>query len=192
MAKLILLFTLVPLIELYLLLYLGRVLGFWTTVAIVLTTGLAGAALAKSQGARVLASWQEALAGGSMPAEGVLGGVLVLVGGVLLVTPGVFTDLVGLSLLVPVTRAFWATRVRAWLERRVAAGDLQGMSMGSMSVSGFDPRAPRGKGAPRREPGRGGVIDVEGYEVPPARDTNAARPALSDDVPSDEDSSDPR
>jgi UPF0716 protein FxsA len=171
-AKLILLFTLVPLIELYLLLYLGRVLGFWTTVGIVLTTGFAGAALARSQGARVLADWQGALAGGTMPAEGVLGGVLVLVGGVLLVTPGVFTDVVGLSLLLPVTRAFWAKHVRAWLERRVANGDVQVMSVGSVSVSGFDPRAPRAPrvpgrgGAPRREPGPGGVIDVEGYEVP--------------------------
>ncbi|MCB9627613.1 MAG: FxsA family protein [Sandaracinaceae bacterium] len=188
MAKFVLLFTLVPLIELYLLLYLGRVLGFWTTVGIVLATGLLGAALAKSQGRRVIASWQEALAGGSMPAEGVLGGVLVLIGGVLLVTPGVFTDLVGLSLLVPVTRAFWAKHLRAWLEKRVQSGDVQVMSMSSFSMSGFDATSPRAQRGDRR--GAGAVIDVEGYEVPveptPAATAGSllvqAEPGPEDDV----------
>lgn len=70
MGKLLLLFTVVPLIELYLLLYLGRVLGFWSTVAIVFVTGVAGATLAKRQGARVLANWRESLASGTMPEEG--------------------------------------------------------------------------------------------------------------------------
>ena len=199
MGKLLLLFTVVPLVELYLLLYLGRVLGFWSTVAIVFVTGVAGATLAKRQGARVLANWRESLASGTMPEEGVLGGVLVLVGGVLLVTPGVFTDLVGLSLLVPVTRALWARAVRAWLERRIQQGDVTVMTMGSMSGFGVDPRAagprrPRERGSsgytgrPGRNPGPGPsvVIDVEGYEVPSDRD-GSGEPRLhttDDDQPS--------
>ncbi len=83
-GKLLLLFTVVPLVELYLLLVIGSSIGFWPTVAIVLTTGLLGAWLAKSEGLRVYRKWQASLAQGRLPEEGVLGGLLVLVGGVLL------------------------------------------------------------------------------------------------------------
>ena len=122
---LLLAFTVVPFIELYLLLAIGREVGFWPTVGGVLLTGLIGAWLAKKEGVRVLRRWQESLAQGRMPEEGLVGGVLVLVGGVLLVSPGVLTDVVGLFLLFPPTRKLVAAVVRRRPERRMAAGTLR-------------------------------------------------------------------
>lgn len=118
-------FTVVPFVELYLLLFIGREIGFWPTMASVLVTGLVGAMLARKEGLRVLRRWQESLAQGRMPEEGLLGGVLVLVGGVLLVAPGVLTDVTGLLLLFPPTRKVVAALVRRRLERRMAAGTLR-------------------------------------------------------------------
>ena len=149
---LLLLFTVVPLVELYLLLALGRLLGFWETVGIVLVTGALGAWLAKSEGLRVVRRWQGALARGVMPEEGVLGGLLVLVGGVLLVTPGVLTDVVGLSLLLPLTRKPIAAMLRRAAERRIADGTIQVVSFNTQDARG-------------RRADDGTFIDVEGHEV---------------------------
>lgn len=122
MGKLLLLFTIVPIVETYLLFLLGTTMGFWPTVGLVLLTGVLGAALAKHEGLKVWRSWSESLAAGKMPSEGILGGVLVLIGGVLLVTPGVLTDITGMLLLIPPSRRFIAKHVRARLEKRFAEG----------------------------------------------------------------------
>jgi UPF0716 protein FxsA len=143
---LLLAFTVVPFIELYLLLAIGREVGFWPTVGGVLFTGVVGAWLAKKEGLRVLRRWQESLAQGHMPEEGLVGGVLVLVGGVLLVSPGVLTDVVGLFLLFPPTRRVIAALVRRRLERRMAAGTLRVTTFQSGPFSGgnpFEPQAPQ-------------------------------------------------
>lgn len=160
---LLLLFTIVPLAELYLLLLLGRLMGFWSTVVLVLVTGVLGAALAKSEGLRVLRQWQAALTEGRMPEEGVLGGLLVLVGGVLLITPGVLTDVTGLLLLFPPTRRLVAAFVMKRLERRIREGSVR-----VVTFSTFDRQGPF---APRDVPVTGAVIDVDGEEV-------VERPAL--------------
>ncbi len=118
-------FTLIPLIELYLLLAMGRQFGFWPTVGSVLLTGVLGTVLARREGMRVLREWQGSLSQGRVPEEGILGGVLVLVGGVLLVAPGVLTDVTGLLLLFPPTRKWVAAGVRRVLERRVASGRVR-------------------------------------------------------------------
>jgi UPF0716 protein FxsA len=91
--------------------------------------------------------WSEALAGGQMPEEGVLGGVLVLLGSALLIVPGVLSDVLGLSLLIPGTRALWARGVRTWLERRVARGDVEVVTMGTVSMGGPGMRARAGRPA---------------------------------------------
>ncbi len=101
---LFLLFTLMPLLELWLLFKLSGLFGFWTTVAVVLLTGMAGAALAKWQGFLTMFRIQTDLRAGKMPAKAMGDGVLILVAGVLLITPGVITDIVGLSLLLPPVR----------------------------------------------------------------------------------------
>lgn len=118
-------FTVIPLVELYLLLAMGQHLGFWPTLGSVVLTGLLGTVLARREGVRVLREWQRSLSQGRVPEEGILGGVLVLVGGVLLVAPGVLTDVTGLLLLFPPTRRLVAAVVRRGLERRVASGRLR-------------------------------------------------------------------
>lgn len=154
---LLLLFTVVPLVELYLLLFIGDLLGFWPTVAIVLVTGAVGAWLAKREGLRVLRKWQAAIAEHRMPEEGVLGGLLVLVGGVLLVAPGVLTDLAGLLLLIPPTRRFIAKIVRRRVEKGMETGSIHVVSYGGASVM-------RGSiGRDRSD--RPDVIDVEGEVI---------------------------
>ncbi|MEO0323813.1 MAG: FxsA family protein [Myxococcota bacterium] len=160
---LFLLFTVVPFVELTLLLRLSEVLGFAETLLLVIATGAVGAALARLEGTRVLGEWREALAKGETPAEGVVGGLLVLVGGVLLVTPGVLTDGVGLALMLPPVRRV----VGRFVQARVAAG----VASGSLHVEtnfGFP--------SPRRD----GVVDVQGEEMPlkaEAPEDEAALPA---------------
>jgi UPF0716 protein FxsA len=118
LAKLAVLFTVVPLVELYLLMTLGGVLGPGPTIAIVAITGIAGASLARREGTRVWREWQKAVAQGQMPKEGLTSSLLVLIGGVLLVTPGVLTDVTGLALLIPPTRRAIAGWLRNYVQRR--------------------------------------------------------------------------
>lgn len=164
---LLLLFTVVPLVELWLLLLVGRHIGFWPTVGIVLATGLVGATLAKREGLRVMRDWQRATSEGQLPEDGVLGGALVLVGGVLLVTPGVLTDVVGLALLVPWTRRLLVRRVRARLERSIAQGRVHVSGVGGAQVFTWV----GGAAAPRRD-----VIDVEGRDITDESDPRLPEP----------------
>jgi UPF0716 protein FxsA len=123
MGRLFLLFTVVPAIELYLLLVLGDWLGAAQTVGLLLLSGVAGAWLVRSQGAAVLAELSESLRGGGSPAPKLVEGALVLAGGLLLVTPGVFTDLVAvLILLPPIRRALAPTVLRALVDWGAARG----------------------------------------------------------------------
>lgn len=124
MGRLFLLFTLLPLLDLWVLLAIGRALGFWPTVALVIATGAVGAWLAKREGRRVLRGWQRALEQGRVPDEGILSAALVLAGGVLLVSPGVITDAMGLALLFPPTRRLAGAGLRRWLERKVRSGQV--------------------------------------------------------------------
>jgi UPF0716 protein FxsA len=130
LGKLFLLFTLVPVLELYLLITVGGVIGPIATIGIVVATGLLGAALAKHEGVRVLRAWQESIAKGEIPEEGVASSLLVLVGGILLVTPGVLTDALGLAMLVPFTR-----RAMARIVARRAARQIEITTMGSIGSS---------------------------------------------------------
>lgn len=160
MPLLLLAFTLLPFAELYLLIRIGRVFGPLPTLVLVLLTGVAGAALAKRQGRKVLRAWREALAAGQVPEEGVIGGILVLVGGLLLITPGVLTDVVGLLCLLPATRRMIAASLTRYLGRQVAA------SQARVTVGGFDPRAAASAQRPQPKPfRRDEVIDTEGEEV---------------------------
>jgi UPF0716 protein FxsA len=125
MRWVLLLFVVVPLVELYLLLWLSSVIGFWQTVGLTLVTGIVGGTLAKREGMRVWRAWRAALEELRPPPEGVVEGVLVLVGGALLITPGVLTDVAGLALLVPLTRRRIAAVVRRAVDRRIARGQIR-------------------------------------------------------------------
>jgi len=121
---LLLLFTLIPIVELSLLLRLGAAFGIGPTLVLVIGTGLAGAHLTRREGARSWRAVQEQLAAGKLPTEELLGGLFVLIAGILLVTPGVLTDVAGLLLLVRPTRRALIGRVRAWLGSRVQVQSL--------------------------------------------------------------------
>jgi len=129
-----LLFTVVPAIEIGLFVTVGAEIGIGNTLAIVLLTGFAGAALAKQQGIRVLTDLQGSLGRGELPTDGLLQGAFVLVGGVLLLTPGFLTDVFGFSCLLPPTRAAMAAGLKAWAAKAIEAGAAQG---GGASVGGF-------------------------------------------------------
>lgn len=116
---LFLLFTLMPLLELWLLFQLSGVFGFWTTIAVVLLTGFVGAWLAKMQGFLTMFRIRSELASGKLPAEALGDGVMLLIAGVLLITPGVITDVVGLSLLLPPVRIAIRKLLKLWFAKHV-------------------------------------------------------------------------
>lgn len=134
LGRLFLLFTLVPLVEIYLLVQLGGLWGVWPTLGMVMVTGLLGASLARREGRRALARYQEALAKGQLPEEGIVSGLLILVGGVLLIAPGVLTDVTGLALMIPPIRRAVAKQVKARVQKRITDGSIQVMHIGA---SGF-------------------------------------------------------
>jgi UPF0716 protein FxsA len=150
LGRLALLFVLVPLVELFILVQIGEVVGLLPTLALVLLTGAAGAALARREGLRVLWSFQAELAQGRIPQQQILDGLSVLVGGAFLITPGVLTDLAGLALLFRPTRRLVQRRVRRALERRIREGSVDFVFMGPRPgpAAGAPPR-----GGPRRSDG---------------------------------------
>jgi UPF0716 protein FxsA len=143
----------VPLVELYLLLTLGKLFGLGPTIALIVVTGVLGSAAARFEGLRVWHQWMVALREFRSPAQSVLEGVLVLVGGVLLVTPGVLTDVAGLLLLFPPTRRLVARPLRRSIEARIAQGTIR-------VVGGSFRRG--GSGGTR---GADGVVDTTGESV---------------------------
>jgi UPF0716 protein FxsA len=124
-ARLALLFVIVPLVELVLLLRLGAALGFLPTLGLVILTGVAGAALARREGWRAFQRFSSSLARGEVPTDAMLDGLAVMLGGTLLVTPGVLTDLVGLGLLLPPARRIFKRRVVAAVKNGIALGTIQ-------------------------------------------------------------------
>jgi len=123
--RLLLLFTILPVIELYLLVELGKATTTETVIILVVLTGAAGATLARSQGLGVLRRIQFEMNEGRLPAGGLLDGLLILVGGAFLITPGILTDLVGFFMLIPLTRDLFKVSVRNWLHRKLESGQMQ-------------------------------------------------------------------
>ena len=122
LLRLFLLFTLVPIAELALLIRIGGAIGLPYTLALVVATGAAGAWLARREGLRSWLAVQEELATGKVPGEELGHGVLILIAGIVLLTPGVITDVMGIALLMrPVRRAI-IRRFRASFERQLAEG----------------------------------------------------------------------
>ena len=172
-ARLFLLFSVVPFIELFLLLSVGREIGVLPTVGMIILTALIGAALAKREGFRVFTEWQRAIAEMRVPEEGITSGLLVLVGGALLIAPGVLTDIVGILLMIaPIRRvvARWIeARVKKHLETAAANGQRPGVFR--VQTAGFDFRAASfGAGQPRvrvvqPRPIRTRVIEGDGVVI---------------------------
>ncbi len=111
MHSIVYLFVLVPLVELWLLVLLADWVGLTGTIVIALGTGVVGGVLARSEGLKVWRAWRSALQEMRAPEAGLAEGLLILVGGVLLITPGVLTDLSGALCVIPPSRR--------WLGRRL-------------------------------------------------------------------------
>ena len=117
--KLFLLFTIVPVAELALLIKVGQYLGVVDTILIVLVTAMIGSVLVKLEGLSVLLAIRERMAEGRIPGNELLEGVMILVAGALLLTPGLLTDAVGALLVIPPTRRVIREIIRKYLKKKM-------------------------------------------------------------------------
>jgi UPF0716 protein FxsA len=154
MALLVIFFIVVPIAELYVIVQVGQAIGIWPTLALLLADALLGSMLLKHQGRGAWRRFNEALAQRRFPGKEVADGVLVVIGGTLLLTPGFLTDIAGLFLLIPPTRA---------IARRV----LRRFTIGRFTVVGMPGGAgPFGPGD-ATGPSRRYDYDATAEEVPP-------------------------
>ncbi len=124
MGRLLLLFIAIPVVELFLLIEIGRRVGTLTTVGIIIATGVVGASLARQQGMNTLARLRADLAAGRLPADPIVDGVLILVAAAVLITPGLLTDLAGFLCLVPAFRRLVKRSLKRAFERAVREGTV--------------------------------------------------------------------
>jgi len=122
--RLVLIFIIVPLMEILLLIEIGSRIGTLNTIVIILLTGILGAYMMRQQGFAILANIRGDLSQGRMPTGELINGALVLVGGILLLTPGFFTDAVGFLLLIPTTRGFVRKKIQVLIQRKIESGDI--------------------------------------------------------------------
>lgn len=115
---LLMLFVIVPIVELYILVEVGQQIGALNTVAIVVITGIAGASFARSQGTQIIYKIRSMMSEGQIPGKEILQGVMILAGGIMLLTPGFITDILGLTLLFPLTRQFYMKLALAYFKKR--------------------------------------------------------------------------
>jgi UPF0716 protein FxsA len=121
---LIALIIIVPAAELWGIIEMGRRIGGWQTFGLLLLIGFLGAWLAKTEGRKVWLDARRQMESGVMPGRALLDGLCVLVGGILLMMPGFITDVVGFTLLFPITRPFYRLLLYGWLERKIRSGSL--------------------------------------------------------------------
>ncbi|MCJ8303228.1 FxsA family protein [Shewanella sp.] len=144
---LLVIFVLVPVIELNVLISVGESLGSWTTVGLVFFTAIVGVSLVRSQGISTLMQVQEKLAKGEAPGQEIVEGMMLAVAGLLLLIPGFVTDFIGLVLLTPFTRIPVAGFLYKRMQVKVAAnGGFQ---------AGFGPGGPNQGGNPFANQGQG-------------------------------------
>ncbi|MBN2713889.1 MAG: FxsA family protein [Planctomycetes bacterium] len=143
--RLIALFIIIPLLDFMLLFKVAALIGGWQTVFIVIFTGITGASLAKHQGIMVWSALQRDLAEGKLPTDTMISGVLVLIGAVLLLTPGILTDFVGFMLMIPGNRKLIGTLTKKQLAKHVKVNNI------NIRTSPF--------------PSEGGIKDAEGVRV---------------------------
>jgi len=118
-ARLLILFITIPVVELILFMQIGSKIGIVPTFGIILVTGILGAWLTKLQGMRTLARYQQAINEGRLPHEEVMDGLMILVAGAVLLTPGFLTDALGFSLLVPAIRGGVRKRLAHYLKGKI-------------------------------------------------------------------------
>ena len=141
-------FILLPLVELLILLRIGREIGLGPTMGIIVLTGVVGASLARAQGLGMLQEIQNALTGGELPAGKLIEGLIIFLAAAVLLTPGVLTDALGFCCLIPTVRRRLRNRLTSWLQLKFE------MTPGP------------------RPPGRD-LVDIEAVEVSPADEASS-------------------
>ncbi len=156
---LILLFVVVPIAELYVILQVGDAIGAVPTILILVADSLLGSALLRTQGRTVWRQFNVTLAEGRMPHRELFDGVAVIFGGAFLITPGFLTDIVGLLLLIPPTRALLRRFAAGWLGRRFGVSTVIGAAGAARGAS----RAARVR---RSQPDDGDTVEGTAREHP--------------------------
>lgn len=151
---LLLLFTVLPIVEIALLVQLGSSIGWIPTLFLALGTGALGATLARQQGLNTLARISRQMAAGEPPTDSLIDGAMILLAGAVLVTPGVLTDAFGFALLAPPVRALLKPLLAAAVKRHVRSSVAQGGTVHVWSTGSAPPDSQRGD-----------VVDAEVIEV---------------------------
>lgn len=141
---LLLLFVFVPLIELYLLIRIGAAIGLLVTIGIVIFTGILGATLARREGLKTIRAIQDSLHAGRMPTDSVIDGLLILIAGGVLLTPGFLTDALGFSLLIPSLRASFREAIKGSFKNSITVRTYGPPGMGPGYGGPFDGAVPKG------------------------------------------------
>jgi UPF0716 protein FxsA len=134
-GRMLLLFIFLPMVELYLLIMLGSRIGAMPTIGLIVLTGVLGASLARQQGLSVLAKIQKEISTGKPPTTELVEGALIVVGGIVLLTPGILTDIFGFSLLIPPFRKALCQKLTSSFSKHV--GKATGFAHSSNQYSSF-------------------------------------------------------
>ena len=176
LGRLILLFLLTPAVELGLLIQVDKLIGFWPTIGLIIATGIAGSYFARREGTSAWRRLNKSLAEGGLPGKELLDGVIILVAGALLITPGVLTDVFGFMGLIPPTRALIRKLIMSRVKKKMNDGSLKmqfgffggGMQggfdagdSGDFPGGGFDGPGGRGDGGTDPQGPHGGGSEVK-------------------------------
>ncbi|MEO7351577.1 MAG: FxsA family protein [Marmoricola sp.] len=145
-------FVVVPLVEIYVIIQIGQVIGAWWTILLLIADSILGSWLVKREGARAWRALQVALEEHRMPARELADGILILVGGILMLTPGFVLDIVGALFILPMTRP---------IGRRLLTGVIGRRLVGVSFPTGPDPRTRQRPGPVNPDNGvvQGEVVD---------------------------------
>ncbi|PSL44074.1 UPF0716 protein FxsA [Salsuginibacillus halophilus] len=121
---LLLLLLVVPTVEMIILVAFGQWIGFWPTVAMVVLTGVLGAWLTKREGMQTIRTAQLQMQQGEVPQGLIMDGLCILVGGVVLLTPGFITDVIGFILLLPPTRGYIKAALQRVFQKMIQSGQI--------------------------------------------------------------------
>lgn len=156
-------FVVVPLVEIWVILQVGQIVGPWWTIVLLVLDSLLGAWLIKREGGRAWAALRSALQLGRMPAREIADGALILIGGTLMLSPGFVLDIAGILLILPFTRPVARRLLTTVVERRLVVAPAFGPGFGAGFGPGFGPTRPGNDESPGPGPGgpvvRGDVVE---------------------------------
>ena len=157
-------FIVIPLVEFAILYYIGESIGLGPTIGLVIVTGAVGLVLARWQGTRVFRNMQEDMKRGQVPAPHLMDGVMILLAGAVLMTPGLLTAIFGFLLLLPPFRKIIKGMFRRWIERSVKRGTMRvHFNVGGVryrDATGGTEEQPRTPGSPKKP-----LLDADCREV---------------------------